>query len=83
MTTAAMRIERPECDPPPTGATSVSPVMRRTCASSTSNHSAMSCAKLVSWPCPDESVPMTTSMRPSGSTRISARSRGTPVLSSM
>src|SRR5439155_150472 len=31
---------------------------------------------------PDESVPMTTSIRPSGRTVISARSRGAPVFSS-
>ena len=83
MTTPARRIERPECDPPPTEATSVSPVIRRTCRTSTSNHSAMSWAKLVSWPWPAESVPMTTSIRPSGRTVISARSRGMPVFSSM
>ena len=61
----------------------MSPVIRRTCPTSTSNHSAMSWAKLVSWPWPAESVPMTTSIRPSGRTVISARSRGMPVFSSM
>ena len=83
MTTAPRRIERPECEPPPTDATSVSPVSSLTRSRPTPNHSAMSCAKLVSWPCPADSVPSTTSIRPSGRTVISARSRGAPVLSSM
>ena len=36
----------------------------------------MSWAKLVAWPCPDESVPSTTSIAPSGRTVMWARSRG-------
>ncbi len=83
MTMPASRIERPECEPPPTGTTSVSPVIRRTSSAGTPSHSVMSCAKLVSWPCPLDSVPMTTSMRPSGITVISARSRGAPLVTSM
>ena len=42
-----------------------------------------SCAKLVSWPCPLDSVPITTSTRPSGATVTSAHSRGAPVVNSM
>ncbi len=83
ITTAASRSARAECAPPPTTVTSVSPVTRRTSESSTPSHSTMSCAKLVACPWPDESVPSTTSIDPSGRTVMCARSRGNPVLSSM
>ena len=49
------------------------------CSIGTPSHSVTSCAKLVSWPWPFETVPTTTSTRPSACTVISARSRGTPV----
>ena len=45
----------------------------------TPSHSAINCAKLVSWPWPCEVTPMTSSTMPSGETVISAFSRGTPV----
>ena len=83
MTTAPSRIDRPDAVPPPTGIRSVSPAMSFTFPWSTPNHSAMSWGKLVSCPWPADSVPRTTSMRPSGRTVISARSRGSPVFSSM
>ena len=67
ITTAPRRIERPERDPPPTATRSVSPVTRRTCSRSTPSHSARIWAKLVSWPWPADSVPRTSSIRPSGS----------------
>ena len=51
----------------------------RTLSKGTPSHSVTSCAKLVSWPWPCETIPITTSTRPSGLTVISARSRGTPV----
>ena len=70
---------RPECAPPPTLTMSVSPVMSRTRSNGTPSHSVTSWAKLVSWPWPLETVPITTSTLPSGCTVISARSRGTPV----
>ena len=40
------------------------------------SHSVTSWAKLVSWPCPDDIVPITSSTWPSGSMVISVRSRG-------
>jgi hypothetical protein len=46
----------------------------------TPSHSVTSCAKLVSCPCPDDMVPITSSTRPSGSTVISVRSRGAPLV---
>ena len=39
MTTPAMRMERPECEPPPTSTMSVSPWTRRTCSNGTPSHS--------------------------------------------
>jgi hypothetical protein len=75
-------MERPECDPPPIGARSVSPVRILTLEGSTQNQSATSWLNEVSCPWPEDRVPMTTSTRP-GRTAISARSRGAPVLSSM
>ena len=70
-TVAAWRIERPECEPPPTFTTSVSPRMMLTFSTGTARRSDTTCAKLVSWPCPLGWVPMTTSTRPSGRTVIS------------
>ena len=70
-TVAAWRIERPECEPPPTlhhvgvAEDDVARVSTGTCS-----RSATTCAKLVSWPCPLGCVPMTTSTRPSGRTLI-------------
>ena len=55
------------------GATSVSPVIRRTCDSSTPNHSTMSWAKLGY---------ALMALRDAARTVISARSRGAPVFSS-
>ena len=50
-----------------------------TLSNGTPSHSVTSCAKLVSWPCPEDMVPITSSTRPSGSTVISVRSRGAPL----
>jgi hypothetical protein len=83
ITTPPSRMERPEWEPPPTGTRSVSPVMRRTWSISTPNHSTTNWAKLVSCPWPEDRVPITTSMTPSGRTVICARSRGAPVAISM
>ena len=80
MTMLARRNERPECEPPPTATRSVSPVTSRTLSIGTPSHSVISCAKLVSWPWPLDTVPTTTSTMPvAGSTVTSARSRGAPV----
>ena len=79
MTMLARRKARPECEPPPTDTRSVSPVTSRTLSSGTPSHSVTSCAKLVSWPWPFDTVPTTISTMPSGNTVISARSRGAPV----
>ena len=67
-TVAAWRMERPECEPPPTFTTSVSPRMIFTFSTGTCSRSDTTCAKLVSCPCPLGCVPMTTSTRPSGRT---------------
>ena len=84
MTKPAMRIERPECEPPPTGTMSVSPWISRTALERHAEPVADThCAKLVSWPWPLASVPITTSTSPDGSTVTSARSRGLPSVSSM
>ena len=48
MTMLASRIDRPECDPPPSETMSVSPVTSRTLSKGTPSHSTSSCAKLVS-----------------------------------
>ena len=58
MTTPPMRIERAECEPPPTGTMSVSPWISRMPSTSTPSHSPTHCAKLVSWPWPLDSVPI-------------------------
>ena len=79
---AASRIERPECEPPPTDTRSLSSVTRRTLSAGTPSHSLASWAKLVAWPCPADSVPITISTRPSGSTVTSARSAGAPLCDS-
>jgi hypothetical protein len=60
ITVAAWRIERPECEPPPTLTMSVSPMMMLTLDRHASR-SATTCAKLVSWPWPLGWVPITTS----------------------
>ena len=83
MTMPASRIERPEWEPPPTGTTSVSPWIRCTQSSGTPSQSVTSCAKLVWWPCPLDSVPIATSTRPSGATVTLVHSRGAPVVNSM
>ena len=69
-TVAAWRMERPECEPPPTATTSVSPMMMFTFSTGTIIMSAITWAKLVSCPWPLGCVPMTTSMCPSGCTVI-------------
>ena len=79
ITVAAWRIERPECEPPPTLTMSVSPMMISTVSTGTASRSAITWAKLVSWPCPLGCVPMTTLTRPSGCTVISTRSFGEPI----
>ena len=79
MTVPAWRIERPECEPPPTLTMSVSPRMMSTVSTGSASRSAATCAKLVSWPWPLGCVPITTSTRPAGFTVISARSRGAPI----
>ena len=78
-TVAAWRIERPECEPPPTFTTSVSPRMIFTFSTGTWRRSDTTCAKLVSWPWPLGWVPMTTSTRPSGLTVMRACSLGAPI----
>ena len=45
-------IERPECEPPPATAPTVF-WATSTLSNGTPSHSVTSCAKLVSWPCPD------------------------------
>ena len=74
---------RPEWAPPPTETRSVSPVTRRTLSNGTPSHSLINWAKLVSWPWPCDTVPITTSTvpptGPSGRTVTSAFSRGAPV----
>ena len=67
-TVAAWRMERPECEPPPTFTTSVSPRMIFTVSTGTCMRSDTTWAKLVSCPCPLGCVPMTTSTRPSART---------------
>ena len=47
-TVAAWRMERPECEPPPTFTTSVSPRMIFTLSTGTASRSDTTCAKLVS-----------------------------------
>ncbi len=80
MTVPAMRMERPECEPPPTLTTSVSPTTTLTDSTGTPSHSAATWAKLVSWPCPLGWVPMTTWMRSSsGRTVMRASSTGEPI----
>ncbi len=76
MTMPASRIERAECEPPPSLTMSVSLSLTWTSSNGTPSHSATHCAKVVSWLCPLESVPTTTSTRPCGCTVMSARSRG-------
>ncbi len=76
ITIEANRIERPECEPPPTGTMSVSPCTSFTCSNGTASHSLTHCAKLVSCPCPLDSVPIATSTSPSGLTVIFDHSRG-------
>ena len=61
MTTPAKRMERPECEPPPTGTMSVSPCTRRTSSNGTPSHSLTHWVKQVSCPCPLDSVPTMTS----------------------
>ena len=58
MTMPPIRIERAECEPPPTGTMSVSPWISRMLSTSTPSHSPTHCAKLVSWPWPLDSVPI-------------------------
>ena len=79
MTIEPSRMPRPEWAPPPNVTMSVSPAMKRTDSIGTPSHSVINCAKLVSWPWPCETTPMTRSTTPSGLTVISAFSRGTPV----
>jgi hypothetical protein len=83
MVIAARRSERPECDPAPISTRSVSPVTRETQSAGTPSHSLISWAKLVSWPWPLDSVPMTTSTTPWGSTVTMARSCGAPLCDSI
>jgi len=78
-TVAAWRIERPECEPPPTLTTSVSPATMSTASTGTPSSIETTCEKLVSCPCPLACVPMTTRTRPAGCTVISARSFGAPM----
>ena len=78
MIVAANFIERPECEPPPAMTRLVSWATYAMLSNGTPSHSVTSCAKLVSWPCPEFIVPMTSSTLPSGSTVISVRSRGAP-----
>ena len=78
-TIAPIRIERPECEPPPTFSFPVSPNWTSMVSYGASRRSAITCAKVVSCPWPDAWVPMTTSMRPCGSTSTSVRSAGVPV----
>jgi len=47
-TVAAWRIERPECEPPPTLTTSVSPIRISIASTGTDNSEDTTCAKLVS-----------------------------------
>ena len=79
ITVAAWRIERPECEPPPTLTMSVSPMMMLMHACGTAIRSATTWAKLVSWPWPLGCVPITTSTTPFGFTVISVRSFGEPI----
>ena len=79
ITVPAWRIERPECEPPPTLTMSVSPMMMLTVSTGTASRSATTCAKLVSWPWPLGCVPITTSTRPSGRTVISGARFGAPI----
>ena len=79
ITTPAWRMERPECEPPPTLTMSVSPMMMLTVSTGTPSMADATCAKLVSWPWPLGWVPITRSTRPSGVTVISVRSRGAPI----
>ena len=79
ITVAAWRIERPECEPPPTLTTSVSPMTMSMLSTGTDNSSDTTWAKLVSWPWPAGCVPITMRTRPSARTAISARSRGEPI----
>ena len=51
--------------------TAVSPVTSRTCSGVTPSWSASTCAKVVSWPCPLDCVPATTSTKPSARTLTS------------
>jgi len=60
MTIPPMRIERAECEPPPTGTRSVSPVISWTLVKGTPSHSLTHWAKAVSWPWPAADVPITT-----------------------
>jgi hypothetical protein len=76
---AAWRMERPECEPPPTRTTSVSPKITLTFSTGTPMRSETTWAKLVSWPWPLGWVPITTSTRPSGRTLICACSLGAPI----
>ena len=79
ITVAAWRIERPECEPPPTLTMSVSPMMMLMHCTGTAIRSATTWAKLVSWPWPLGCVPITTSTTPFGFTVISVRSFGEPI----
>jgi hypothetical protein len=83
MTQEPRRIDRAEAEPRPACTRSVSPVTSLTRSGSAPSHSAMTCAKLVSWPWPADIVPNTNSMVPDGSIVSSARSRAAPVLSSI
>jgi len=74
-----VRIERPECEPPPTLTTSVSPTRISIASTGTDRSEDTTCAKLVSWPCPEGCVPITTLTRPAEVTVISARSLGEPI----
>ncbi len=76
-------MERSEWLPPPTATKRVSPVTKRMRSGVTPSSSAMTWAKLVSWPWPVDWVPTTTSTMPSGKIVACTRSCGAPTGDSM
>src|SRR5262245_37472174 len=63
---AVIAMHRAEAEPPPACTRSVSPVTSLTRWGSAPSHSAMTCAKLVSWPWPADIVPSTGAVAYSG-----------------
>ena len=53
----ARRIERSECVPPPDASVALSPPRKLIASGVTPSRSAITCRKLVSWPCPLDCVP--------------------------